>query len=150
MESSSTHASMVGEDLLGDTLQVVFFTVLCFKRWVKKLCKAKILQGIWERLLYENNHKSNIYKLSNKFTYITVLCFLRNQKQELDFQQVGDLVTGNISVFFYSKPSSTWKVCQIQQTFIKGFLHVILSRTIAPWWDWISGQFKAVTLCLPR
>ena len=150
MESSSTHASMVGEDLLGDTLQVVFFTVLCFKWWVKKLCLAKILQGIWERLLYENNHKSNIYKLSNKFTYITVLFFLRNQKQELDFQQVGDLVTENVSVFVYSKSRSTSKVCQIQQTFIKGFLHVILSRTIVPWWDWISGQFKAVVLCLRR
>ena len=80
-------------------LKVVFFTVLCFKWSVKKHCVAKILQGIWERFLYENNRNYNSYKFSYKFDFIPVLSFRRNQKQESNFQQVGDLVTRNISVF---------------------------------------------------
>ena len=60
---------------------------------------AKILQGILERFLYENNHKSNFCKCSYKFTYIPVLYFRRNETQEISSQQVGDLVTRNISIF---------------------------------------------------
>ena len=37
--------------------------------------------------------------VTNRF--ILFLSFLRNQKQESDFQQVGGLVTRNISVFCF-------------------------------------------------
>ena len=41
--------------------------------------------------------------------------FLTNQKQESGFQQVGGLVTRNISVFlYYSESRSTSKACRIQ------------------------------------
>ena len=66
---------------------------------MKKHCVARILQGILERFLYENNRNYNSYKFSYKFDFIPVLSFRRNQKQELKFQQVGDLVTRNISAF---------------------------------------------------
>ena len=66
---------------------------------VTKHCVVKILQGIWERFLYENNRNYNSYKFSYKFTFIPCLSFHRNQKQASNFQQVGDLVTRNISVF---------------------------------------------------
>ena len=66
---------------------------------MKKHCVARILQGILERFLYENNRNYNSYKFSYKFDFIPVLSFRRNQKQEPKFQQVGDLVTRNISAF---------------------------------------------------
>ena len=70
----------------GGIQQVVLITVLCFKWSVKKKCVAKVLQGVWERFLYENNHKSDFYKFNNKLADIPVLPFPRNQKQELNFQ----------------------------------------------------------------
>ena len=45
--------------------------------------------------------------------------FCRNKKQKFNFQQVGDLVKRNISVFVYIKPNSSSKVWWIQQTFMK-------------------------------
>ena len=66
---------------------------------MKKNCVARILEGILERFLYENNCDCNSYKFSYKFDFIPVLSFGRNQKQESKFQQVGDLVTRNISAF---------------------------------------------------
>ena len=59
--------------------------------------------------------------------------FLSNQKQESGFQQVGGLVTRNISVFlYYSESRSTSKACRIQN-FYKGiFLHVTPVRIIVP------------------
>ena len=71
-------------------LQVVLFTVLCFKWAVEKHCVAKILQWISERFLCENNRYYNSYKFSYKFDFIPVFSFRRNQKQEYNFQQVGD------------------------------------------------------------
>ena len=65
----------------------------------EKTLLARILQEILERFLYENNRNYNSYKISYKFDFIPVLSFRRNQKQESNFQQVGDLVTRNISDF---------------------------------------------------
>ena len=71
-------------------LQVILFTALCFKRISeKKHCVAKILQGIWDRLLYKNNRNYNFYKFSYKFIFNPFLSLHRNQKQESNFQQVG-------------------------------------------------------------
>ena len=66
---------------------------------MKKHCVARILQGILGRFLYENNRDYNSYKFSYKFDFNPVLPFHRNEKQEPEFQQVGDLVTKNISAF---------------------------------------------------
>ena len=42
------------------------------------------------------------------------LFFRRSQKQEPNFQQVGDQVTKNIAAFFYNELRSTSEVYQIQ------------------------------------
>ena len=82
-------------------LQVVLFTVLCFKWSVKKHCEAKTLQGIRETFLYESNCNYNSYKFSYKFAAISFLSFSRNQRQESNFKQVGRLVTRTIYVFLF-------------------------------------------------
>ena len=52
-----------------------------------------------KHFLRENNCNFNSYKFSYKFVFIPSLSFRRNEKQELNFQQVGGLITRNISVF---------------------------------------------------
>ena len=49
--------------------------------------------------LHENNCKYNSYKFDYKFAFIPFLPFLRNQKQESNFYQIGGVVTGNVSAF---------------------------------------------------
>ena len=66
---------------------------------MKKHYVAKILQGIWEGFLFEHNRNYNSCKFSYKSAFIPCLYLRRNQKQESNFQQVGDLVTRNTSVF---------------------------------------------------
>ena len=105
--------------------RVVLFKILCLKWPVKKYCAGKILQGISERFLYENDRDYNSYKFSYKFTFIPFLSIHRNQKQGSNFQQVDDLVTRNTIGFFYSKLHSTSKVCQIQFIIIKIFSHIL-------------------------
>ena len=86
LQSSSTNVHIVGEDLL---------TALC-ELFSLRFCVssvAKILQGIWETFLHENNHNYNSYKFSYKFTFIPFLSFRKSQKQESNFQQVGGLVS---------------------------------------------------------
>ena len=65
----------------------------------KKHYVAKVLLAISEIFLHENNNNYNSNRFSYKFAFIFFLSFLTNQKQESDFQQVGGLVTRNISVF---------------------------------------------------
>ena len=97
--------------------------VLCFKWSVKKPSVAKILWRIWERFLYENNPNYNSYKFSDKFTFIPVLSFSRSQKQEPNFQQVGDLVTRNIFVFCLKRVALYFKGMPNSIDFYKeGFL----------------------------
>ena len=45
--------------------------------------------------LQENSYNYNSYIFSKKFTFIPSLYFLRNRKQELNFQQVGDWWSDN-------------------------------------------------------
>ena len=59
----------------------------------------KILLAIWESFLYESNYDYNLYKFGYKFAFIPFLFFHKNQKQELNFQQFGGLVTKNIYAF---------------------------------------------------
>ena len=79
-------------------LQVVLFTVLCFKWSVKKHCVTKILQGSWERFLYENSCKFNSYKFSYKFTFILFFVLSYNPKARMKFS-FGGLVTRNSFAF---------------------------------------------------
>ena len=67
---------------------------------MKKHCAAKVLLAISEIFLHENNRNYNSYRFNYKFAFILCLPFFANQKQESSFQQVGDLVKRNISVFF--------------------------------------------------
>ena len=76
-------------------LQFALFPVLGFKWSVKKHCVVKVLQDI----LHENNRNCNSYRFSYKFAFIFFLPSLTNQEQESSFQQVGGLVTRNISAF---------------------------------------------------
>ena len=80
-------------------LRVVLFTILWFKWSVKKHCVGKVLLAIWETFLDEYNRNYNSYTFSYKFAFILFFSFLTNQKQESGFQQVGGLLTRNISVF---------------------------------------------------
>ena len=45
------------------------------------------------------NRNYNSYRFSYKFAFFLFLSFFTNQKQEPGFQQVGRLVTRNISIF---------------------------------------------------
>ena len=80
-------------------VQDVLFTVVWFKWSVKKSCMAKVLLAVWGIFLYEYNRNYHSYRFSCKFTFILLLSFPTNQKQESGFQQVDCLVTRNISVF---------------------------------------------------
>ena len=75
--------------------------IYCFKSQVisEKHCVAKVLQWVWEILLYENKRNYNSYKFSWKFAFIPFLSFRRNQKQESNFQQVEGLITRKIPCF---------------------------------------------------
>ena len=57
---------------------------------------------------------------------LSLFCiFVENQKQELNFQQIDNLVTRNFLFFVYSESRSTSKVCRIQSTFIKGLSYML-------------------------
>ena len=100
---------------------------------MKKHCLAKVLLAIWEKFLNENNRNYNSYRFSYKFAFVLYLGFLTNQKQESDFQQVGGLVTRNISVFVYSGVALYFKAMPNLIDFYKRiFFHVIPVRIIVP------------------
>ena len=71
---------------------IVLFNFSCFKWSMKKCPAGKILHGIWERFLYENDRKFNSYKFSYNLTFIPFPSFHRNQKQQSNFQEVDGLV----------------------------------------------------------
>ena len=99
MESFSTNAHRVWRGFAKGVLRVFLRTVLCFKWPVEKHCVAKFLKGISDRFSYENNRDYDFYKFSYKFAFISFLSSGINQKEESSFQQLGGLVTRNISVF---------------------------------------------------
>ena len=97
----------------------------------EKQCLAKILLAIWDIFLNENNRNYNSYRFSYKFAFILFFSFLTNQKQESGFQQVGGLVTTNISVFCLQRVALYFKAMPNSIGFYKGiFLHVISVRII--------------------
>ena len=62
---------------------------------------VKVLLAMWEICLHESNCNYNSYKFGYTFAFIPFLSFLRNQKQESDFQQVGVLVAIKIPAFCF-------------------------------------------------
>ena len=93
-----------------------------FKRSVKNYCVAKVLLATWETFLHENNCTYNSYRFSYKFAFILFSPFLTNQKQESGFQQVGGLVTRNISVFSLKRVALYLKVMPNSMDFYEGSL----------------------------
>ena len=106
-------------------LQVVLSTILWFKWSVKKHCLAMILLPVWEIFLHENNCHHNSYRFSYKFAFILFFSFLTHQKQESGFQQVGGLVTRNISVFCLWPVALYFKAMPNQYTFLKEFSYML-------------------------
>ena len=100
LESSTTNVPKDGEGLLR-----AFYKLFCLRfsvsnnKW-KIHCVAKILYWICDRFLYENNRNYNCYKFIYKFAFIPFLPFFKNQTQESNSRQVGDLVTFKVFVFF--------------------------------------------------
>ena len=88
-------------------LQIVLSTVLCFTWAVEKQSSKKILKE------FERHFCTKIIVVIIPTNLVTSLH--RNQKQELNFQQVGDLEVFPFLV--YSESSSTLKVYRIQYFF---------------------------------
>ena len=98
----------------------------------KTLCSKGFINNL-RNILYENNRNYNSYRFSYKFAFILLLSFLTNQKQESGFQQVGGLVTRNISGFYLYRVALYFKPMPNSIDFYKGiFLHVIPVRIIVP------------------
>ena len=83
--------------------------------------------------LHENNRNYNSCLFSYKVAFILLLCFLTNRNQESRFQQVGGLVTRNISVFCLYRVALYFKDMPNSIDFYKGiFLRVIPVHPIVP------------------
>ena len=90
--------SIVGEDLLKHSAGCFIYSYVIQVISAKALC-SKVVLAIWEMFLHENNRNYNSYRFSYKLAFIFRLSFLTKQKQGSGFQQVGGLVTRNISYF---------------------------------------------------
>ena len=93
-KSFSTNVLIVGEDLLRAFYRLFYWS---FKWSVRKYCVVKILLEIWEIVYIKIIIAIFPTDLLINF-FILFLAFLTKQKQEPGFQQVGGLVTRNISV----------------------------------------------------
>ena len=70
------------------------------------------------------------------------MSFRRKKKLEFNFQQVGDLVTRNISVFCSLRVALYFKDMPHSIGFYKSnFLHVIPAHVIVPWYDKYLKQY---------
>ena len=67
-------------------------------------------------------------------SHLSSFClFFTNQKQESDFQQVGGLITRNISVFLFQQVALYFKVMPNLIDFYKGISLLVISvRIIVP------------------
>ena len=66
---------------------------------MKKTLCSEVFTSNLRDMLHKNSLNYNSYRFSHNFAFILFLSFLTNQKQELGFQQVADVVTKNISGF---------------------------------------------------
>ena len=110
------------------------FTYSVFIQVIREKTLANILLAIWQLFLYENNQNYNSSRVINKFAFILLLSFLTDQKQDSDFQQVGGLLTRNITDLCLERVLFYFKAMPNSAEFYKGvFLHVIPIRIIVPW-----------------
>ena len=65
----------------------------------KTLCNKDFTSNLSD-ILHENNRNYNFHRFSYKFAFFSFLFFLTNLKEESNFQEVGSLVTRNISVLY--------------------------------------------------
>ena len=90
-----------------------------------------------EIFLHKNNRHYNSYRCSYKFEIIALLSFLRNLKQESNFQLVGGLETKGISIFCIWLVVLYFRVIPNSIDFYKEFsyrlLHYFCLYYIAPW-----------------
>ena len=83
--------------------------------------------------------------LATKFAIILFFPFLRNQKKESSLQQVGSLVTRNISAFYLNRVAPYFGAMFKSKECFKGiFLHVILFRIIVPC---LQGHSRMKYMC---
>ena len=96
----STNVSIVVENLLRAFYRLFYLQYFDSGDQWKKQCVAKLLLAIWEIFLYEDNRNYISFIFNYKFAFIFLLS-LKNEKRESGFQQVGGLVTRNISIFLF-------------------------------------------------
>ena len=103
-ESFSTNVPIIGEDLLkafyGTDCIIYSFAIQVIS---EKHYIAKVLPGIGEILLQENNCSKNSCKFSYKFAFILFLSILTKKSKNKVFEQVYDMVTINIFLFTASR-----------------------------------------------
>ena len=112
-----------------------FYEQYFMAEWsVKKHCIAKALLAYWDTFLYENNHYYESCKFSYKSAFILLIYHCREQKQGSSLQQVGGLVTRNISVFRLLWVTFYFKGMPILVDFHKGIsLHVYPVCIVVSW-----------------
>ena len=106
---------------------------MCFKWSLKKHCVAKILQGIKERFLYENNRNYNSYSFSYKFALIPVIVFLEKAKTRA--KTWTSCWSGNKKYFcclFTANRALLLNYIEFNRLLLKYFFHVIPTRFIVP------------------
>ena len=94
----STNVHIVVEDLMR-----AFYKLFCLLFWVssdqwKTVCSKDFKRNLREIFMIIMVASYNSYKFNYRFAFIPFLSFRRNQKQESNFQQVGDLLTRSISL----------------------------------------------------
>ena len=99
MESFSNNLHIVSENLLR-----VFDKLFCLRFYVssksgKEHCVAKILQGIWQIFLYENNCNCKFCKFSYKFAFILFFCSFEEIKN--NNQSFTKLVAWQREIFLF-------------------------------------------------
>ena len=106
---------------------------MCFNWSLKKHCVAKILQGIKERFLYENNRNYNSYSFSYKFALIPVIVFLEKAKTRA--KTWTSCWSGNKKYFcclFTANRALLLNYIEFNRLLLKYFFHVIPTRFIVP------------------
>ena len=121
----------------------------------KTLCNKGFTCSLRD-ILHENIRNYNSYRLVANSLLSLFLPFLTKQKKESGFQQVGGLVTKNISVFLFIKSRALLQShAKFNKLFIGIFLHVTpvsIIVHVSIWWEnWsLIGWFCCCLLCLSK
>ena len=111
----------------------MFYRLFYLQFSIKVISKKHWTARVWEISSIENNRNFNSHRFNYKFAFILFLSFLTNQTQESSFQQVGGLVTRNISAFCLQRVALDSKAMPNSVNFYKGiFLHDIPVCIVVP------------------